>query len=178
MNYPLRKPKKNPRKERQKELNPLEKVATFLPKSIHSQLRLLSMHRGLPVSRLLAIAVDNELDCQVPFNYPCDLPTNDYAEFTYAKEAGRIIAFLQTRMPNGTGRDMLTLCRREMGIESKDTFLGALRELYEKDILEEFIPQNAKFSYYKPDYRYVRIKGMVRKENRTAQTDEVENESE
>lgn len=177
MNYVVNRPKIkiNKKKEKRRELNPLDKKNFFLSKTTHSQLKILSRQIGLPVSLLISIAVDNELDTPMPFTYKIDLPTTEYKEFMYAKQAGRIIHFLQERMPDGTSRNMLLLCRRDMGIEDKEEFLSALRELYEKEIVEEFIPTNTKFPFYKSDFRYVRIKDLNRKNKpQTSNTEDSE----
>lgn len=154
------KPGNNWRKYR-RENDLFEKVAPYIPRNTHAILRALSLERGLPVSRLIAIAIDNELDQEIPFSYPVDLP-DTYTEYLYAKECAALLTALQ-KAPAGVGRDMLVLARRDLGIADRDVLLTCLRELYDKGLAEEILPLNPKFGFFHKAYRYVRAVGLPKR---------------
>lgn len=108
----------------------------YLPKATAEILRAKRLGTSIPVSRLVAIALDNELDSTIPFNYPCELPER-VTEYLYAAEAGRLLAFL-TRAPTGVARDTIMLCRRDIGVMDRDALMGAMKELLDKNLIEEF----------------------------------------
>lgn len=152
-----------------------EVVKVYIPKGTHQLLKEASEDLETPMSRLMAIALDNELDADVPFNYPCPMPDAPYVEYAYANEAGKIMRFLE-HFPTGTSVDTLMLCRRDIGIESRAVFMLAYRELLEKNMIEDFKPTNTKFKYG-PDYKRVRAVGVEPKELRKKKFKRIEGES-
>jgi hypothetical protein len=138
------------------ELNPFEGIQVFLPKSIKGILQETSERMGLPMSKLTAIAIDNELDSPVPFAYNCLLPSSVFIPNAFAAEAARIVSYLM-RFPSGTGRDQLMLCRRDMDIPNKETFMYAYRELLEVGIIEEVPPPPRVKFEYPVGYKYTRL---------------------
>ena len=141
-----------------------QKETPFIPKNTCAILREKSIELGLPISRLIAIAIDNELDQPEPFNYPVDLP-DTYTEYLYAKECASILKCLQ-KAPTGLGRDMLVLARRDLGIADRAVLLVCLRELYDKGLAEEIRPLRPKFGYFHKAYRYVRACGVARQKHK------------
>ncbi len=132
-------------------------VTVFFPRSVFKVLTERAEEMGLPVGRLIAIAVDNELDAPVPFNYPCQLPITTYIEHAYVEEAQKIVNYLNT-MPNGMGREMLMLARRDIGIPNRDTLMAAYRELLQCGVIEEVNPPaRVKFKGYPAGYKYTRM---------------------
>src|SRR5690606_20669044 len=106
---------------------------------------------GLPVPRLLEIAIDNELECTPPFNYQIPWPTEPYKEFEHAVNAKKITDFL-VRFRDGLGLEMLLLLRRDIGIPDKKDFMLAFRECVEQKRVKEIRPANTMFKYG-PEYR-------------------------
>lgn len=135
-----------------------ERVVIYVPKGTAALLRQASADLETPMSRLAAIAIDNELDAHAPFNYPCPMPEAPYVEYAYATEGGKIMRFLE-HFPQGTSLDTLMLCRRDMGIESRAEFMLGYRELLEKNMVEMFRPMKTKFAYGS-DYFRVRPVGV------------------
>jgi len=133
-------------------------VNAFLPKHTVKMLEEISDDRRVPVSRLIAIAVDNELDCVPPFNYPITKPASEYVEFAYADEASKLLEFIE-RCPQGVGVDTLLLVRRDLGIENREITMLAYRELLEQGLVEVFRPLKTSFNYGR-DYRRVRAVGV------------------
>lgn len=133
----------------------------FIPKKTVEMLEAISEDKRVPVSRLIAIAVDNELDCVPPFNYPTKRPDSEYVEFAYAEEAQKLLEFIE-RCPQGVGLDTLLLVRRDLGIEHRELVLLGYRELLEQGLVEVFKPINTSFNYGR-HYRRIRAVGLDHK---------------
>ncbi len=133
----------------------------FLPKKTVEMLEEISDDRRIPVSRLIAIAVDNELDCVPKFNYPIEAPASEYVEFAYADEAAKLLEFIE-KCPHGVGLDTLLLVRRDLGIEDRAIVMLAYRELLKQGLVEAFKPLRTSFNYAR-DYRRIRAVGVDHK---------------
>ncbi len=159
-NYGRQYKKKFVKPPRDRETDLFVEVKSYIPRSLHNLLKYKSEVMNLPVSRLICMAVDNELDQDPAFHYPTPMPTAEYVEGAYAEEAGLIMRYLEKiqEVSQGTGVDMLMLARRDIGIASRDVFMRAFRELLEVQIIEEFKPINPTFKNYSDEYRFVRIK--------------------
>lgn len=131
-----------------------EKVIVYLPRKSVQILREASYEMRLPLTRLVAIAFDNELDSPKPFTYRCDMPET-YREYLYAGEASRILDFLN-RAPNGADLQHLMLCRRDIGIDDRLTLMGAIQELLEKGLIKFYKPIRVTFPYDR-DYKRLRV---------------------
>lgn len=154
MSYPLRRRKPKPLTD-----NLFRMINVYVPASVYIILAKASEEKEIPMSRLVAYALDNELDSPTPFNYPSDLPTDEYKEFMYAKEAGRVMKWMNS-VPGGVNKESIMLCRRDFGIETRREVLYALRELFEKDMIEEFRP-NRRSRGYTPTTKRIRIKKVA-----------------
>lgn len=118
-----------------------EEVKVFLPKSVMEKIRKKAEETNIKMSRLIALAIDNELDAIIPFTYHCPMPTAPYIECAFQMEAGRVLKYLKDNFDNGTGVESLVICRRDMGIESRETVMFAIRELLEVKMIEVFKPK-------------------------------------
>jgi len=145
------------RSKLRREQNPFEKLTIFLPKTLSYMLREKSQETTIPMSRLVMYALDNELDAPNPFNYPVELPMCEFFDTAYASEAHSIATYL-LKFPHGTGRDMLMLCRRDMDIPNRETFLLAYRELLNNEIIVEAVPPGKTKFNYADDYRYTKLR--------------------
>lgn len=139
--------------------DPFMCLRVYVPVKTGELLAKTSSESGVPISRLCAIAIDNELDVEEPFHYPTELP-EEYQEYAHADEAGKIMRYLQ-RFPLGTGRDTLMLCRRDIGIKTREGVMAGLRELLETGVVEEFYSPKERF---RRDYRRIRIVGVEKKQ--------------
>jgi hypothetical protein len=113
----------------------------------------------VPLARLLAIAIDNELDAAIPFQYPIPFPTDEYEDRKYTQEAGKIYNYLKANFKNGIGYDMLLLVRHDIGIPERADVMQGVRELLKREMIEEstsYNPWNPK------DYKVIRIAKEVR----------------
>lgn len=153
-----------PRKEKYKAPksvdDPFEKITFFAPKSLTKLLRHTSIQKDIPMSKLVSIAIDHEMERLDGFDQLLVKAQSEFKKNDYAQEAVRIFEFLK-KFPGGTGIDTLWLFRREFGIKDKEIFMLAYRELIYSEMVEEFYPQNSKFKYPKT-YRYVKILGITR----------------
>lgn len=116
--------------------------------------------RKITMSKVIAIAIDNELERDKPFEFDLTLPnSDDTIEYAYADEAGKILSFIKG-LRVGAGLDILVMLRYDIGIPDKKVFLAAFKECLDNDVLESFKP---KPSYGKAplaeDYVYYRLKG-------------------
>lgn len=139
---------------------PFSTLELHIPRSIYKILKDYSEQRRLPATRLVAYAIDNELDCNPSFNYPTIAPAMPYVPNAYAEEAGLILDFLKKHFKNGMGLDLLTLLRRDIGVPNKNTFLLGIRELQEAKLIEEVEPRWSRFDYG-PNYKYLQAVGYV-----------------
>lgn len=113
-------------------------VKVYLPKETIRLLKIAARDHRLPVSRICAIAIDNEFDQgEHSFNYPFTIPQTAFTEHEHADEAGKILNFLR-RYPDGLAKDVLMMCRRDLGVESREKFLLGFRELLNADLVEIF----------------------------------------
>ena len=130
-------------------------VKVFVPKSTAAILHAKSESSELPISRLCAYAIDNELDVDAPFTYLCEQPKAPYVPYAYVSEASRMLAFLK-RFKTGVTVETLMLCRREFEVESRVDVMLALRELQETNMVEEFEQRNLRFGV-----KQTRIRAVV-----------------
>lgn len=117
----------------------LKRMVTHLPLYHEKKIRFIAGARKIAMTRLIAFAVDNELQKDRPFDFDLTLPNDEYIEYAYADEAGKILNFIKT-LRTGIALDNLTLLRFKIGIPSKKVFLAAFRECIEKEMLEPFKP--------------------------------------
>lgn len=102
---------------------------------------------GESIAKLIAIAVDNELEAPNPFYFSADLPTTEFIPHAYTELASKVYDYLK-RFPSGVSPNHLLLNRRDAGIESKEEFLLALRELKELNMVEFIkVPAHSKHPY-------------------------------
>lgn len=138
--------------------SPYEAIQISLPREVCELLRESSGEKLLPISRLIGYAIDNELECAVPFNYLCELPQTQYVKHAYAEEAGRIEKLL-LKFPRGIGLDTLMLFRRSIGVPSKVTFMLGFRELIAEDRIEFATGARGAGAFqHAEDYEYVFLK--------------------
>lgn len=116
--------------------NLMVKLSTYVSYHHEKVLKLISQKRQIPVSRLISFAIDNELGEEDAFDIGAEIPTYDYEEFEYAKEAGMIMTYIR-RLKKPNGLDILLVLRHDIGIPDKHIFLSAFRECLDKNLIEE-----------------------------------------
>lgn len=115
---------------------------------------------GLPLSRYIQIAIDNEMDQEKPFNYPMKFDDETHFEDKYAHEANMIFDFVRKYSYKGISLMMLMLLRRSVGIESRERIYRGYIELLNSGLVEEVYPKDKTFVFPKW-YRKLVIKGRV-----------------
>jgi len=99
----------------------------------------------LTKSRLVAIAINNELDKETPFKVDFTLPEG-IIEFSYAHEAGKIVTYMKG-LRNGMSLDLLYVLRHDIGVPDADKFLAGFAECLQKEMLESYVaPANVKYT--------------------------------
>lgn len=123
------------------------KIQAFISHALAKQLQYYSKRHELPMSRLVAIALDNEIydnEENIPFKWDYTLPKGEYAEYAFAEEAGRILTFMKND-EKGMSLDFLLTLRHDIGIKDKKVFLAAFNECLEKEMIEVFdMPETVK----------------------------------
>lgn len=137
MSYYFRKKNGDDKKEDERYKN-LTSVKIYTSKATLQKLKDLAKKTKSNISRMCAIAIDNEFDTEEPFNYPCEISTEPYTEYEYASEAQKLYDFFLSFDHRGVHIIIPMLSRRDLGIESRETLMGALRELLEKSMVEKF----------------------------------------
>lgn len=146
----------------------MQHAGTFLPPSLLQKIKKVAAERDIPAARIIAFAVDNEItESNVPFNYPCEMPSSPYVEYAYAEEAGRLMRFIQRFESNPMTLNQLMLCRRDIGIPSREVLMLAYRELLEKKMVEEYLPREAKYEKQTKRIRPVQDESIEKKRYRS-----------
>lgn len=115
-----------------------------------------ALKNNLSVSRVIAFAVDNELQKDNPFEFNTELPTQEYTEYTFADEAGKILNFIKTLRNGSAGLDILLLLRYTIGVPDKDIFLAAFKDCLDRGMIESFMPAKIRYE----NYLYYRLAGQ------------------
>lgn len=120
--------------ENKKKVELFAQARTHLPKSVMRTVEDISAIRKMPISRLIAVAIANELETQKPFTYDVELP--ETTDATYTSKAAKIYQYLKL-CGNGMDKKLLVIARNDMGIEDKDEFLKALKLLFDEKMIEQ-----------------------------------------
>lgn len=119
--------------------------------------------KQLPMSTLVAIALEYELQKEKPFDYDVSAPTQKYIDGAYYEEAQKIVNFM--RKIYGSSLEMMFILRADMGIPDKDIFNLAFREAMVSEMLEVYHPKQPQNSTvkYNEDVVFYRVKGASTK---------------
>lgn len=105
-----------------------------ISKKNHETLKNHSFVTKIPIAKLLAIALDNELDQSTPFAY--DLAPSK-TEGNFDDAAGRLYRYMRDNFVKGTDLMQLVLCRGDYGVESKNDAIMAHKILMDNEMIEE-----------------------------------------
>lgn len=138
------------------------KMATLnVTTSRHAEtvIKAIAVERKLTYSRVIAIAIDNELGKDKPFEFDLTLPEEDTCEdLIYADEGGKLLDYMAKI--RGAGLDTLILLRHDIGIPDKDTFLATFKECLGNDMIESSLPPLKKgLIQHAEGYLYYHLKG-------------------
>lgn len=150
------------------------KMTTYTGHETMNRVRKISKARQIPMSRLLAIAIDKELEQDHPFGYDLTLPeTGDYPNYTFADESAKIKKYVD-RLTTGLGLDYLTLLRKDIGIEDKETFLAAFKECLDNNVFSAVKPKKNDKKLQADDYLIYRSKKHKSKRQEKNQENDLE----
>lgn len=131
----------------------MEKITFACPMGHVLSLRKISALSDIDISKLVAIAVDNEMSKGLEGRFKVDLclpDIDDVEEFAYAHEAGKLLDFLKV-LQNGTSLMMLYILRHEIGVSDKDRLLYALSDLLQRKMVEAYRPEPTKYMIEVPE---------------------------
>lgn len=157
---------RNPKPSRRAS-NPLEleDVKAYLPKWLVAKLREVSTLKGIPMSRLIGLSLDNEMLRENPFecNTTAPLPHEvPMKKFEYADQANKLAKWLR-QFPRGCDRELMIICRKDYGVETREEVLLGWRELFLLDLVEDVKPDNKRFKYPE-ETEFVRLRGVSPRE--------------
>jgi len=133
-------------------------ISASVSKSVSDKLEAFMKVRKLPIGRLIAMAIENELMKGVDAFTGFDLeqPSEPYEEYKYSDEASKILKYITKY--GQMGLDMLLVLRHDMGIPDAYIFKLAFRELVEKEMVEKCTPYtNVDPNKYPEGYTHWRL---------------------
>jgi hypothetical protein len=151
------------------------RIAGLTSSKTYRKLEIHSEKNHISISQLVAIALDQQFDKDYPFTLEISLPDDDFVDYAYADEAGKIMSFLDDTEVGST-LEVLYLLRHEMGIESRGRFLGGFKELLAKGVLDCYTPKKTmlrKHAEFQEYYRLVKNVPKTRKPKQTRQQKEL-----
>lgn len=129
-------------------------IRFFLPRNLHKVLQAYRATKGVPIARLVAIAIYHEISKAEPFKFDMSA-SSEFEAGKYTTQAGLIYKFLADNK-GGMAKDLLLMSRGLVGISDPDTMIHALRELLELELIEEIVSLGGS------DIPWVQIKHFVR----------------
>jgi len=112
---------------------PFRKLTTYVSEHHYKELYKYAENKKIPKSRLLAIALDNEMSNKNPFDYNLGVVSAKSNESDQAK----IINYVKTAKGH-LGKDLLCLSRQDIGIDDKADLLKALEDLIKSGVIATY----------------------------------------
>lgn len=125
-------------------INVSKKVRDYLETKAHEE--------RMTVSTLVAIAIDNELDCEQPFVFHKNIDHIPYVDEDNV-QSRKLFDYI-SRCP-GLGLEHLALNRRDYGIETREEVFIAYRHLVKIGMIEEYRPKD--YMKYPMGYKLVKV---------------------
>lgn len=110
-------------------------MKVYLPRDLHTMLMAYRASKGIPITRLITIAVYNEMRRDKSF-YLRLQPETEFKAGKYTNEATVLMRFLKENH-GGMAKDLLILSRHLIGIDDEDAILHAITELKDLGLVEE-----------------------------------------
>lgn len=129
-------------------------VRFFLPRNLHKVLLAYRATKGVPIARLVSIALYHELNKDNAFDFDMT-PKSEFDAEKYTPQGALIYKFL-TDNKGGMAKDLLLMSGSLIGISDLDGMIHGLRELVEINLVEEV------FSVGGSDIPWVQIKNFVK----------------
>lgn len=130
-------------------------VSITVPQKTYQLLKAKADDMGMPVSRLICYAIDNEFAAgEDAFKYDAEMPTTVFIEKAYVAEAGKIFRFIKKF--GSMSLDQIALARRDIGIDSKaEAMLGARELISVKNLVRYVYPAWIRYFKFNKDYRVI-----------------------
>lgn len=110
-------------------------VRFFLPRNLYGVLAAFRSTKGIPIARLVAIALYHELAKPDPFNFDMT-PKSEFESGKFTPQGSLIYKFLADNK-GGMAKDLLLMSGSLIGIPDMDGMLHGIKELVEIGLLEE-----------------------------------------
>lgn len=125
-----------------------------------------SIKKGVPFTRLIGIAIANELEKDKPFEYDVSPPEGEYIELAFVEEASKIMNYMSRS--SGMSLELMCMVRHDMGLPDKKLFMLAFRECLLRGLIESYTPKKSRLSKfeYSDDYVFYRTKGASTKKQK------------
>lgn len=115
----------------------------------YAKLNALSKQMRIPMSSLVARAIDNELACERPF-YRETRILKEYERGENTKESISLYQFI-VKHP-GLSKELLLIAREDIGIKDEQDVLIAIEHLLDNGQIEKVKPARPKYDNFPPDY--------------------------
>lgn len=134
------------------------KVTMWVSKTHGLRIRNAAEKQMMPMSRIVGLAFDAEMERNPALKYELELPSVDeYIEYAFAAEAGKVLDYIKKLPKAGLSIDLLYILRHDIGISDKEILFGAFTELIQKGFVKETEPPNVGSYTYPEDYKYYAI---------------------
>lgn len=117
----------------------MKSMTFWIPDHQYDKIRTIAKLRKTPMSRIIGMLVDKELEENKPFDYNLSLAGDETVEYAYTNQATKLSNFLN-KSDRTMGLDTLSMLRFHIGIPDRVEFLGAFNELLTKQLIEPVKP--------------------------------------
>lgn len=129
-------------------------VRFFLPRNLHRVLLAYRATKGIPIARLVSIALYHELNKDNAFDFDMTAKT-EFEASKYTHQGSLIYKFLADNK-GGMAKDLLLMSGSLIGVPDLDGMIHGLRELVEINLVEEVLSVGGS------DIPWVQIKNFVK----------------
>lgn len=129
-------------------------VRFFLPRNLHKVLLAYRATKGVPIARLVSIALYHELNKDNAFDFDMTAKT-EFEASKYTHQGSLIYKFLADNK-GGMAKDLLLMSGSLIGVPDLDGMIHGLRELVEINLVEEVLSVGGS------DIPWVQIKNFVK----------------
>lgn len=138
----------------------LFRLVTYVSEHHKKKIMEIVFKKKIPITRLLAYALDQELEKEKPFeHFTYRLPNDEMVEYSHIDEATKILQYMKN--VEGLGIDQIISVRYDIGVPDIQSLLYGIRECVDKKMLEEYNPRvNVRQrTEYPKDYKFYRLTG-------------------
>jgi len=134
------------------------KITMWVSRTHGSAIKTASANHKMPMSRIAGLAFDAEMVRNPTLKFDFDLP-DDFIEYAYAAEAGKIMDYMKKALKSPLSLDLLYMLRHDIGVKDVGALFGGFNELIEKGFVEVAEPPKRQSFTYPDDYKCYVVKG-------------------